>query len=320
MPSITKTFGAVVAGLAAVSSAMPAVPKLNRSQMKIHEYMKRQNAAAAAAGLTDIDILQFALTLEWLEATFYQQGFAKFPAQDFLNLGLTQQEVTDLTNIGATEQTHVVLLQGAIAQAGVKPVQPCTYNFGFTDAQGMVGTAAVLENVGVSAYLGGAPLISSGSILSTAGSILTVEARHQTFIRTASKVVAVPQAFDTALSPKQVFSLAAPFIQSCPEGSNLILTAFPTLTMAAGANAQAVAAGATIQLQSQAAAGATFCAFTTGGIPGGTAFTAFSQATGCVVPQNLAGIVYVNLASQGPLTGVLTDDIILAGPMVMQVS
>lgn len=211
----------------------------------------------------------------------------------------------------------MVLLQSAIAQAGVQPVQPCTYNFGFTDAAGMVGTAAVLENVGVSAYLGAASLISDGSILTTAGSILTIEARHQTFIRTASKVVAVPQAFDTPLSAKQVFSLAAPFIASCPEGSNLILTAFPTLAMAEGQNAAAVTAGSTVQLQSDATGAATHCAFTTGLT---TAFTEFNAATGCVVPQNLAGVTYVNLASAGPLNGKLTDDIILAGPMVMQVS
>ncbi|KAK4157212.1 protein rds1 [Chaetomidium leptoderma] len=320
MPSFTKTFGVVVAGLAAVSSALPSVPKLNRAQIKMYEHAKRQNAAAAALGLTDIDILQFALTLEWLEASFYQQGFAKFPATDFQALGLDQREIDDLLKIGKTEEAHVSLLQSAIAQAGVKPVEPCTYNFGFTDAAGMVGTAAVLENVGVSAYLGAAALVSDGSILTTAGSILTVEARHQTFVRTASRGIAVPQAFDTPLSPKQVFSLAAPFIQSCPDGSNLILTAFPTLAMPAGVSAQAVASGATVQLQSDAAPGATHCAFTTGGIPGGTVFSPFDPAAGCVVPQGLAGVTYVNLANAGPLNGVLTDDLIVAGPMVMQVS
>ncbi|KAK3327507.1 ferritin-like domain-containing protein [Cercophora scortea] len=320
MPSFTKTLGVVVAGLAAVASALPAYPKLSRSQMKIHDFMKRQNAAAAAAGLTDVDILQFALTLELLEEAFYREGFAKFPASDFSALGLTPEQLTDLTKIGKTEEQHVILLQGAIAQAGVKPVQACTYNFGFTDAVSMVGTAAVLENVGVSAYLGAASLISDGSILTTAGSILTVEARHQTFIRTASKLVAVPQAFDTPLSPQQVFSLAAPFITSCPEGSNLIIKPFPTLAMAAGQSAQSVQAGTTIKLQADAAATATFCAFTTGGIPGGTAFEPFTAADGCVVPQNLAGVVYVSLASAGPMTGKLTDDIVLAGPMVMIVS
>lgn len=58
MPSISKTLGAVVGGLAAFASAAPGAPKLTRSQMKIHEVMKRQNQLAAAAGLTDLDILQ----------------------------------------------------------------------------------------------------------------------------------------------------------------------------------------------------------------------------------------------------------------------
>lgn len=265
-----------------------------------------------------------ALTLELLEEAFYREGFAKFPAADFTALGLSESQIKDLQGIGSTEEAHVILLQSAIAAANVKPVQACTYNFAAVDsAAAMVATAAVLENVGVSAYLGAAQLVADPGILTTAASILTVEARHQTFIRAASGVVAVPQAFDTPLSPKQVFSLAAPFIASCPEGSNLILTAFPTLTMG-GDGKTVAAAGSEVKLQSSdaaATAGAKFCAFTTGGIPGGTAFTTFDAATGgCVVPQGLKGVVYVNLASAGPLTGKLTDDIIVAGPIVMQVS
>ncbi len=213
------------------------------------------------------------------------------------------------------------LLQSAIAQAGVAPVQPCQYSFGFTDAKGMVATAAILENVGVSAYLGGGPLLSSPSILSTAASILTVEARHQTFIRLASQVSAAPGAFDTALSPKQVFSLAAPFITSCPQGSNLILTAFPTLTMANGATA-ATTPGAQLNVQSSASAQAQFCSFTNGNVIGGTLFAPFTQGSGCALPDTgeLAGIVYVNLVTQAPASGAITDDIIVAGPMVLQVS
>ncbi|CAP73196.1 uncharacterized protein PODANS_2_6030 [Podospora anserina S mat+] len=320
MPSFTKTLGVVVAGLAAVASALPSIPKLNKAQLKMYQHAKRQNAAAQALGINDLDILQFALTLEWLEAAFYQQGFARFPVTDFQALGLNERQIEDLTKIGKTEEEHVVLLQSALAQAGVQPVQPCTYNFGFTDAAGMVATAAVLENVGVSAYLGAAALISDGSILTTAGSILTIEARHQTFVRAASGVVAVPQAFDTPLTPKQVFSLAAPFIESCPEGSNLILTAFPSLALGAGIDAATVTAGTVIRLESEAAAGATHCGFTTGGNPGGTVFTTFTQEAGCEVPQNLAGVTYVSLTSAGPLTGVITDEITVAGPMVMQVS
>ena len=58
MPSITKTIGLVAAGLAAVASALPSIPRLSSSQLKLHDFAKRQNAAAAAAGLNDVDILQ----------------------------------------------------------------------------------------------------------------------------------------------------------------------------------------------------------------------------------------------------------------------
>jgi len=263
------------------------------------------------------------LTLEWLEASFYQQGFAKFPDDQFVALGLTQAQLADLKGIGASEEAHVVLLQSALAQAGIKPVQPCTYNFGFTDAAGMVATAAILESVGISAYLGAAPLVSDGGILSTAASILTVEARHQSFIRIASGVAVSPSPLDTPLGPKAVFSLAAPFIQSCPEGSNLILTAFPTLTMTSPAPVAGVmnlVAGTNIQVQSEAASGATFCGFTNSAAAGGTAFTPFDPANGCALPPNLAGVVYVTLTNSAPNSGVLTDDITVAGPMVVQLS
>lgn len=320
MPSIIKTTAAL-AGLAAIVSALPAQPKLSTRQSDIYHLAKRQNAAATALGLADVDILQFALTLEWLEASFYQQGFAQFPDDQFAALGLSAAQLADLKGIGSSEEAHVGLLQSAIAQAGVQPVQPCTYNFGFTDAAGMVATAAVLESVGVSAYLGAAPLVADGAILGTAASILTVEARHQSFIRAASGLAVSPSPLDTPLGPKAVFSLAAPFITSCPAGSNLILTAFPTLTMTSpAAGVTSLAAGTNIQVASDAAAGAKFCGFTNSGAPGGTAFTPFDAAAGCALPPNLAGIVYVTLTSAAPATGVLTDDITVAGPMVMQLS
>ncbi|RYP43268.1 hypothetical protein DL770_011748 [Monosporascus sp. CRB-9-2] len=318
-----KIAGAV-AGFAAVASAMPAQPKFTERQTQIYDLAKRQNAAAEAMGLTDIDILEFALTLEWLEATFYQQGFAQFGDDQFAALGLTEQQIEDLKGIGSSENTHVVFLQSAIAQAGFRPVQPCTYNFGFTDAAGMVATAAVLESVGVSAYLGAAPLVADPGILGTAGSILTVEARHQSFIRVASGIAASPSPFDTPLGPKAIFSLAAPFIESCPEGSNLVLEAFPTLTLseptinAAGVNA--LASGTPLKFQSEATSGAKFCGFTNSAAPGGTAFVPFTEAEGCALPQNLAGIVYVSLTSEAASDGVITDDITLAGPMVLQLS
>ncbi|TAQ85270.1 hypothetical protein B7494_g6402 [Chlorociboria aeruginascens] len=352
MPSIKKLLGVVAVGLVAVVSALPAQPRLDDRARNLHDISARQvdPATGLPDGLTDIDILQLyapsksrvseilteysALTLEFLETAFYQQGFAQFSDADFTALGLSETDLTNLKSIGQTEQVHVTTLLSAIAGAGTQPVAPCTYNFGFTDAAGMVATASILENVGVSAYvsipyytyrkanitryLGAAPLVTSAAILSVAAQIVTVESRHQTFIRTASKVAAVPSAFDTPLGIRNVFTLAAGFISSCPTGSNLAITPFSSLSMASNSSTAAAAAGSTIEL-STSATGATFCAFTNGGQTGGTAFSPFANGA-CVVPENLAGLTYVNLASAGPLTGVLTDAITLAGPMVMQVS
>lgn len=314
---------ALVATLAAVATAMPAVPRLSDRQLKIHQAIRRQEAAGAAAGITDPDILQFALTLEWLETTFYQQGLQQVPQQQFLDLGLTQQQVADLAQQGKEEETHVQLLQGALAQKGVQPVQPCQYNFGqsFSSASAMLQTAVTLEQVGVSAYLGAAPLIQDKSILGTAASIYSIEARHQTFTRVATKAAASPNSFDTPLTPKQVFSLAAPFIASCPQGSNLALTAFPNITMTnPEVTAQiAVASPQMLQLQSAGATGAAACAFSSGDLPTGTMFTQFANGA-CPTPQGLTGVVYVNLVNAMPMDSKITDDIIAAGPMVLVLS
>ncbi|KAK2623606.1 hypothetical protein QTJ16_006787 [Diplocarpon rosae] len=334
MPSIRQILGAVAVGCVASSLALPAEPKYTYTAYERRAYEfgqlarkhmleERQNPTTGLPdGLTDVDILEFALTLENLETAFYQQGFAKFQDSDFAALGLAPAEITNLKSIQGTEATHVTTLTSAISGAGTAPVQPCTYNFAsaFTDAKTMVATAAVLENVGVSAYLAAAPLVKTPGILTVAAEIVTVEARHQTFIRTASRTAAIPSAFDTPLGIRAVFTLAAGFISACPAGSNLAITPFPALTMTAGAPAPAspIAAGAQIQVTSTATGG-TSCAFLNGGLPGGAAFTPFANGA-CTVPQNLAGVTYLHLANSTPADGVLTDAITVAGPMVMTVT
>jgi hypothetical protein len=202
-----------------------------------------------------------ALTAEHLESAFYKQGFAKFSMADFMALGLTETQVKSLMGVGQTEATHVSTLISAIAATGSKPVEACQYNFdaALTSADSMVKTARVLEAIGVSAYLGAAPLINSSDVLAAAASIVTVEARHQAFIRVASGAEPVPAAFDVALGPKAVFTLAAQFITSCPEGSNLAITPFPSIALQ---NPEKATVGQNLKLADPAQpAGASFCAF-----------------------------------------------------------
>ncbi|KAK0103820.1 hypothetical protein ONS95_005819 [Cadophora gregata] len=310
----------VVAALS-FGSLVAALPTTSSSRYQEADIYKRQNATAPASGLTDVDILQFALTLENLEGAFYAQGFSKFPDSDFMALGLSAPDVTNLKSIATTEQTHVTTLTGAIAVAGFKPVQPCTYNFGFTTAAAMVATAGNLENIGVSAYLGAAPLVKMPAILTVAAEILTVESRHQTLIRTLAKTAAIPSAFDTPLGVRSVFSLAAPLISSCPDGSNLKIAPFPALAlmpMPAMANSTSMPVGTRLTVMGTPA-GATNCAFSNGGAPGGTIYVTFENS-GCAVPQGVSGITYMHLTSSVPQGNILTDDVVVAGVQVLNVS
>lgn len=290
-----------VTGLAALSSVVSAYPVASR-------HIKRQDAG----GLTDIDILQFALTLEHLEAAFYKQGLEKFPVSDFKALGFSDETINNLVHVGETEATHVTFLMGAITASGKTPVPPCTYNFGFTDAASMVATAKVLEAVGVSAYLGAAPLVKDKAILSAAASIVTVESRHQTFLRVASGEKAIPQAFDVAISGRQVFTLAAQFITECPPEANLNIQAFPPLVIN---NAGTTKEGSVLTLADpNAAPDGTFCAFQSGA--GAPQFAAI-QGGSCTVPSGLSGETYVTLTTDGAS---VADEKTVAGPAVIVLS
>jgi hypothetical protein len=166
---------------------------------------------------------------------------------DFMALGLTQGQVKSLMGIGQTEATHVSTLISAIAATGSKPVEACQYNFdaALASADAMVKTARVLEAVGVSAYLGAAPLINSSDVLAAAASIVTVEARHQAFIRVAGGAEPVPAAFDTALQPRAVFTLA--------------IQPFPAIALQ---NPEKATVGQNLKLADPAQpSGASFCAF-----------------------------------------------------------
>jgi len=315
MPSLAKIAKmAILLGSVASVSALPS----NMKPRKVHQARQAATtttvaaaaATSASSGITDLDILQFALTLEHLEATFYSQGFAKFQDSDFAGAGLSTQQIADLKATGQTEATHVTVLSSVIQSLGATPVQQCTYNFNFTDPATMVATARVLEAVGVSAYIGAAPLVKSAAILTSAAEIVTVEARHQTFIRTISNAAAVPNAFDSALGPRAVFTLAAPFIASCPTGSSLAIQSFPAISLAGGGN---INAGQELVLANPSQpTGAQFCAFVS---TGGTTYAQFN-AGACTVPGQLTGETWL-LVTKSMSTN---DTEILAGPTVIEFS
>lgn len=94
----------------------------------------------------DLVALNYALTLEHLEATFYRQYQAQFSASDFLAANLSQETYDRLTLIAAHEAAHVTALQTTIRNHGGEPVPPCEYAFGVTDVESYMSTARLLEN------------------------------------------------------------------------------------------------------------------------------------------------------------------------------
>ena len=160
-------------------------------------------SAGTAAG--DVAILNYALTLEYLEAEFYKQARLNQVANGNGNL----QAFVNL--VAQHEAAHVTALQKAL---GSKAVAKPKFNFRdtVTNQSKFIATAQVLEDTGVAAYLGQAGNIKSKAVLAAAGSILPVEARHAAWIRDIAgdykggKPVPAPAAFEAGLTKAQVLA------------------------------------------------------------------------------------------------------------------
>jgi len=170
-------------------------------------------AAAATKGVAqtmiqDSDIVNFALNLEYLEAEFYTMAttgktLAQTGGYTLTGTG-TQGTVTGGSQVTFTdsqvqatalelakdEQTHVKLLQTALAAAGAQAVAEPAINlnalgFGFANQNDFLALSRIFEDIGVTAYGGAAPLIQNKTILGYAARILAVEAEHVGNIRAA---------------------------------------------------------------------------------------------------------------------------------------
>jgi hypothetical protein len=165
---------------------------------------------AGTFGKGDIGILNYALTLEYLESAFYDAAAGNNVAKG--DKPLTQI----LTTVKADEAAHVAALKKAL---GSKAAKSPKFNFGkaVTDKDTFTATAFVLENTGVHAYLGQAGNIANPAYLLVAASIVTIEARHAGAIGLyLGKPIAPSGPFDTGLPASAVLAAvkATKFIQS----------------------------------------------------------------------------------------------------------
>ena len=163
--------------------------------------------ALAATGSGDVEILNFALTLEYLESDFYNVKGR--------SLGLSGRARSYAEMFGAQEADHVNALTAVIKQMGGKPAAKPTFAFPVASQSSFLALASLLENTGVGAYNGAAPSIQSKQVLSAAGEIVQVEARHAAAINLLIEQSPTPdQGFDRPLTKSQVLAKAGPLIKS----------------------------------------------------------------------------------------------------------
>jgi rubrerythrin len=161
--------------------------------------------ALAQDGGGDVEILNFALTLEYLEADFYRQA---------QKLGLKGDYKGLAEEFGAHEQAHVDALTDTIGQLGGKPAKQPTFAFGLKSQKDFEKLAVTLEDTGVSAYNGAAPMIESKEVLAAAGSIVQVEARHAAALRYLGGMSPTKGPFDETLSMDEVLEAVKPLIKA----------------------------------------------------------------------------------------------------------
>ena len=185
--------------------------------------------------IPDVDILNYALTLEYLEATFYTQALGGGgttgvpPSSPRFNRGAItgdkkfkgakQFKRSDayglLSVIRDHEVTHVDFLRGALGAAAVGPCE-FTFSTALRNVSSFLETAQVLENTGVMAYDGGIRYVDGGNNLQAGAQIATVEARHAAYLNLINGDSPFPSAFDQGKKPSEIFAAASPFIVSCP--------------------------------------------------------------------------------------------------------
>jgi hypothetical protein len=152
----------------------------------------------------DLAIVNYALTLEYLESEFYKKVIAS---------GLFKGAVlSTIKTFGAEEAEHVVALKGVAMKLG-KPAPKPTGKFPVKSATQVATLAATVENLGAAAYLGQAPLIQSKEILAAALSIHSIEARHAATLNLLIKKTPTPNgAFAEPATMQQVLAAVKPFI------------------------------------------------------------------------------------------------------------
>jgi hypothetical protein len=158
-------------------------------------------------GKGDIGILNYALTLEYLETAFYA---------DVIKSGLFKgSDLATIRKFGSEEAEHVAALTGFVKKLGGKPAPKPKTEFPLKSAKSVLELAGTVENLGAAAYLGQAANIKAAEVLAAALSIHSVEGRHAATLNTLLGESITPDgAFAVPAGAPEVLKSVEPFIVS----------------------------------------------------------------------------------------------------------
>jgi len=204
-PVSRRQFMALTGGSAAAAAFLAACGSDDSTTTTTSMSGGGGDSETAQFGKGDLGILNYALTLEYLEAAFYA---------DVVKSGLFKgAELKAIEKFGMEESEHVDALTAAVKQLGGKPAPEPKTEFPLENAKSVVELASTVENLGAAAYLGQAANIQSPEVLASALAIHSVEGRHAATLNTMlGKSITPDGAFAKPADAKTVLKSVEPFI------------------------------------------------------------------------------------------------------------
>jgi len=204
-PVSRRKFMALTGGSAAAAAFLAACGSDSSTTTTTTTAGGGGSSETAQFGKGDVGILNYALTLEYLETAFYAE---------VVKSGLFKgSDLATIRKFGSEEAEHVTALTAFVKKLGGKPAPKPKTEFPLKSAKSVLELAGTVENLGAAAYLGQAPNIKSPAVLAPALSIHSVEGRHAAALNTLlGKKITPDGAFAVPAKAAEVLKSVEPFI------------------------------------------------------------------------------------------------------------